>query len=264
MNTSDFIIELYCKIDDNLPKKIVDKKHKQRSLSPSEIITIGLLFSVKGIKCRGFYRWLFNNYKHFFPRLPDRTNLFRLMNTFSKYTKEFMSVETIFGVADSYVLELIHPRRENRTKSQIGKKGKSNHRWVVGVKICPILNKFGLIVDYDIKTANVCDNNFQPLIKKYDGTMIVFVDSNFKKKDDNAKNIVFCKKRELNDRMVVETIFSMINNLCNFKKVFHRKWKYLKSRVAYTLALFNILALWNGLDENDAGFFKLSIANFSI
>ncbi|MEK7432433.1 MAG: transposase [Cyanobacteriota bacterium] len=164
MNTENFIIELYYIVDNNLPIKILNKSHKQRSLSHSEIITIGLLFSIKGFKGRAFYRWLSNNYKKFFPKIPDRTNLFRLMNTFSDLMKEFMSIETIFGVADSYVLELIHPRRENRTKNQIGKKGKSNHRWVVGVKVCPILNKFGLIVDYDIKTANVCDNSFQPLI----------------------------------------------------------------------------------------------------
>ena len=65
--------------------------------------------------------------------------------------------------------------------------------------------------------------------------MIIFTDGNFKKKEDNAENIVFCKKGELNDRMIVETVFSMINNLCNFKKVFHRKWRYLKSRVAYLI-----------------------------
>ena len=33
-----------------------------------------------------------------------------------------MSSPTLFGVADSYSIELIHPKREGRTEGQIGKK----------------------------------------------------------------------------------------------------------------------------------------------
>lgn len=263
MIISDFIIELYFKVDNSLPYKVRDMVHKQRSLSPSEIITIGLLFSIKGGKGRSFYRWLSDNFIHFFPNLPDRTNLFRLMNTFSKYARAFMSVETLFGVADSYGIELIHPKRENRSKNQIGKKGKSNHRWIVGVKVCPILNKFGLVVDWEVATANVCDNYFQPLLKKYEDKMIIFADGNFKKKENNAENIKFCKRGSCNERMIVEIIFSMISNLSAFKKLYHRKWAYLNSRIAYTLASFNILCLWDGINENSQGIFQLSIAKFS-
>lgn len=264
MHTEDFIIELFYKVDNCLSKKFKRLSHKQRKLHPSEIVTIGLLFSIKGGKSKQFYRWLSNNFIKFFPNLPDRTNLFRNLNTFSKYTDEFMSIVTTLGIADSYGVELIHPKRENRSENQIGKKGKSNHRWIIGIKVCPIINKFGLIVDWEMATANVCDNYFQPLIKKYENKMIVFTDGNFKKKENNAENIKFCPRGSWNKRMLVETVFSMLSNLCNFKKVYHRKWKYLKSRIAYTLASFNILALWNGLEQDDTGLFRISIAEFSL
>jgi hypothetical protein len=38
-------------------------------------------------------------------------------------------------------IELIHPMREGRSLAQIGKKGQSNHRWIVGGKLCFILNQ---------------------------------------------------------------------------------------------------------------------------
>ena len=40
------------------------------------------------------------------------------------------------SVIDSYSIELIHPIREGRNPSQVGKKGLSNRRWIVGVKLC--------------------------------------------------------------------------------------------------------------------------------
>jgi hypothetical protein len=51
----------------------------------------------------------------------------------------------VLGVADTSGIELVHPMREGRSPAQIGKKGLSNHRWIVGGKLCFILNQWGLI-----------------------------------------------------------------------------------------------------------------------
>ena len=64
MPTEDFIIQLFCMIDDQM-KDV--KKHSQSNLYPSEIVTIGLLFAMKGIGERKFYRWLKGNFPHLFP-----------------------------------------------------------------------------------------------------------------------------------------------------------------------------------------------------
>ena len=50
----------------------------------------------------------------------------------STWTGYFLAQPTVLGVADSYGIELRHPVREGRRPGQIGKKGKSNHRWIVG------------------------------------------------------------------------------------------------------------------------------------
>ena len=48
----------------------------------------------------------------------------------------FLADPTFFTVVDTYGIELIHPWREGRSPKQLGKKGKSNHRWIVGIKLC--------------------------------------------------------------------------------------------------------------------------------
>ena len=68
-------------------------------------------------------------YLPLFPKLPDRTRLFRLFNTHPHWTKNLMAEPRLIGVIDTYGIELIHPRREGRSDQQIGKKGLSNNAW---------------------------------------------------------------------------------------------------------------------------------------
>ena len=77
-----------------------------------------------------------------FPRLPERTRLFRLFTTHQDWTRAFLGAPTVLGVIDTYGIELIHPRREGRSAQQIGRKGLSNHRWIVGGNLCLLLNQY--------------------------------------------------------------------------------------------------------------------------
>ena len=79
MTTEDFITELFCRVDDQM-KEI--HKHPQASLYPSEVVTLALLFAVKGVGNRPFYRWIRRDWGRLFPALPDRTRLFRLFSVF--------------------------------------------------------------------------------------------------------------------------------------------------------------------------------------
>ena len=56
----------------------------------------------------------------------------------------------------------------------------------------------------------------------------------------------------------------MLTLVCHFKKVMHRRWSYFKTRVGFTMALFNILVQWDGLSIEDDGFVPLSIAQFGL
>ncbi len=89
MTTEDFIIELFCRIDDAM-KGI--EKHNQAVLYPSEVVTLGILFALKGVGNRAFYRWLVRDYHALFPKLPERTRLFcQYRNEMSAKTRFEMS-----------------------------------------------------------------------------------------------------------------------------------------------------------------------------
>ena len=56
----------------------------------------------------------------------------------------------------------------------------------------------------------------------------------------------------------------MLTLVWHFKKVMHRAWAYFKSRLGYTMALFNILVQLHGLEPDNDHMIHLSIAEFSL
>ena len=261
MATEEFIINLFCRIDDAM-KDI--RKHSQSNLYPSEIVTLAILFSIKGVGNRPFYRWLNGNWRNLFPKLPERTRLFRLFKTHRDWANRFLADPTVLGVIDTYGIELIHPIREGRSPKQIGKKGVSNYRWIVGGKLCLLLNQWGLIVGWNCQTANVHDSAFHNLIEKFLGQMIVIADTHFHAKQGDPDNLKICPRGKWNVRMLVETVLSMLTTVCHFKKLFHRVWEYFKAHLGFMMAAFNILVQWNGLKPDENGLIHLSIAEFSL
>jgi hypothetical protein len=261
MTTQDFITELFCRIDDEM-KQVA--KHSQAGLWPSEIVTIGLLHAIKGVGNRAFYRWLKDNFQDMFPRLPHRTRLFRLLRGHQDWCDGFLASPSMLGVIDSYGIELCHPAREGRSTSQIGKKGKSNYRWIVGGKLCVVLNHLGLVAGWDCATANVHDTRFQSLAARFKDSMVVFADMGFHAKEGDPPNMKLCHRGEWNGRMIVETVLSMLTLVWHMKKTAHRVWEYFSAHLAFTVAAFNIMAQWNGLKPDDKGFVHLSIANISL
>lgn len=261
MTTEDFIIELFCRIDTEMTDV---PKHSQALLYPSEIVTLVMLFAIKGDGNRAFYRWLCRDWLKLFPHLPHRTRLFRLFKTHRAWANRFMAEPTVLGVIDSYGIEFIHPIREGRSPRQIGKKGKSNHRWIVGGKLCLMLNQWGLIVGFAADTANVHDTVFHPLIEAVKDRMIVLADQLFHAKEGDPTNMQICERGAWNVRMIVETVLSMLTRICHFKKLSHRIWDYFETTLGFTMAAFNLLVQWHGLEPDENGFIPLSIAEFSL
>jgi len=47
-----------------------------------------------------------------------------------------IATTSLIGLIDTYGIELIYPRREGCSERQVGRKGQSNRRWIVGGKLC--------------------------------------------------------------------------------------------------------------------------------
>lgn len=261
MTTEDIIIQIFCVVDDQM-KEI--PKHPQAKLYPSELVTIGLLFALKGGHFRSFYRWLKRDWEALFAGVPERTRLQRLLVTHQDWNERFLADPSFFLVIDSYPIELLFPIREGRSPQQFGKKSKDKGRWSIGIKLCWVLNRFGQVVDWDWDTMNTPDNQFQELIQQFSGHSIVLADYGFRKQGGVPENCKLCPKGQWNDRMTVETSFSLATVVCGLKRMFHRLEPYLQARLASMVALFNVLLTLFHLVHPDADPGKMSIAEFSL
>jgi IS4 transposase len=89
VTTEDFITNLFYRVDEALQAV---SKHAQAGLHPSEVVTLALLFALKGVGNRAFYRWLSRDYRPLFPQLPERT---RPTQVFELYRQRF-GIETSY------------------------------------------------------------------------------------------------------------------------------------------------------------------------
>jgi hypothetical protein len=263
MTTGDIILYIFCITDDSLPDIA---KHPQSKLYPSELVTIGILFCLKGGYFRAFYRWLKRDYGDWFGQghLPERTRLQRLLKAHQAWCDSLMAEPSFFTVIDTFPIELLFPIREGRSKRQVGKKGRDKGRWSIGIKLCWLLNETCRVVSWDWATMNVYDKHFHPLVEPFIGQTIILADFVFRDKDGVPENIKLCKKGTWNERMCVETVLSMVTLVCDLKRIRHRVVVYIQARLAFVSAMFNVLLdLFHQLHP-DADPFQMSIAEFSL
>jgi hypothetical protein len=82
----------------------------------------------------------------------------------------------------------------------------------------------------------------QWLIRQLEEQMIVLSDTGFHAAEGDPANLKLCPRGEWEDRMLVETVLSMLTLVCHLKKVMHRGWAYFQARLVFTMAAF----CWSG------------------
>src|SRR5947208_404506 len=102
------------------------------------------------------------------------------------------------------------------------------------------------------------------LFKRINSLFILRFHTDFHAAEGDPANRKLCQRGEWNDRILVETVRSMLTLVLHFKKVMHRVWASFQARLACTMAAFNVLVQWHGLLPNASGFMPLSIAQFSL
>ncbi len=168
------------------------------------------------------------------------------------------------GGVDSYGIAVLHPLRAGRRAQPIGRKGKSNPRWIVGGKLCLRLNPLGLVVAGDCAGATAPDSAFPPLSEACAEDLSVLSDTAFPAKAGDPPTLKLWARGTWNTRRLVETVLSMLTGVCQLKKVLHRTWAAFQARLAFTLVAFNLLVQWHALKPDSTGVIRLSLAEFSL
>src|SRR5260221_6377233 len=74
-----------------------------------------------------------------------------------------------------------------------------------------------------------------------DWRSVVLTDLGFRDVNGVPEHLKLCKKGSWNERMVAETVFSMLTVVCHLKKIHNRSLTYIFSRLAFVPVMFNVL-----------------------
>jgi hypothetical protein len=235
----DVATVLYCNIDDALKYD----EHHQAKLSVSELVTIGVLFALKGTSFRRFHTWLRGNLGGCFPKLPERSRLQRRMIQYQLLVTDFLAQPSFFCVADSYGVELRHPIREfhQPKTTRVGGKGKSNKRWIHGMKVLIVINDQGEVVTFALALAGQSDKVFNPLLEAYNQQAIILVDLGFRDKDGIPECLKLCQHKTWSERMSIEQLFSQLTRYFSTKKRNHRTQLGLQAFWSYLVIALNVI-----------------------
>jgi len=260
MTTELIIILIFCSVDNGLGNM---PKERNAKLYPSEVVTIGILFALKGGHFRAFYRWLKRDYDGLFGGLPERTALQRQLRRHEHHADQLLAEPSLLNVIDSFPIELLFPIRQGRSSRQIGTKSRDKGRWSIGLKLCWIINRLGQVVGWHWLPMNHSDQDVLLLVDLLVEDGLVLADLGFRCKAGIPDNLKLCLKGTWNDRMWMETTFSLLTVVCHAKQMFHRTAHHLQVRLAYTAAMFNVLiGLERQLHPDDP--FRTRLAEFSL
>ncbi|WP_268225883.1 IS982 family transposase [Sinomicrobium oceani] len=266
MISKDKITEIFCVVDDFCKEMnlIIDKnaivqttgkkkRNRKSRLSDSEVITIMILFHLKGYRClKHFY--INHVTQHMKDDFPETVSY----NRFVELQKKCVLPMTIFlqtcclgkcsGISflDSTVLKACHYKREKQNKVFKGTaaKGRGTMGWFFGFKLHIVINERGEIIDFLITQGNVDDR--QPLKDKTFHDKVfgkIFADRGYIGKDlfeklfvdgihlvtkikKNMKNALVhvYDKILLRKRAVVESVNDILKNQCQIEHTRHRSF----------------------------------------
>ncbi len=176
MTTEEMIIHLFYHADDRMKGEADIAKHPQGALYPSELVTIGILWALKGVSFRAFYGWLKRGYDALFAGLPHRTNRQGGLASHQDWCDLLRAERSLFTVMDSFPIELLFPIREGRAEKQLGRTGRDKGRWMIGVRLWWLLANTGQVVEWYWQPMNVPDKAFNRLAATFDEQTITLAD----------------------------------------------------------------------------------------
>jgi hypothetical protein len=164
-------IDEFCKIyEQEITKHLLpnDRSNRRKGLmTAAEIITLRVMYHSSGYKTvKDFFTREKSRLISYFPDLVSYSRFTELCTElilpFMVFAKIFCRVDSDgINYVDSTKLEVCHIRRasSHKTCKGLATKGHTSVSWFFGFKLHLVTNVFGHIVDFEITSGNVADNN---------------------------------------------------------------------------------------------------------
>lgn len=272
-----YFIDEFCKefekvkVGHILPEETSKKKrNRQFKMSDSEVITIVVLFHLRGYRClKHFYTQYVQ--KHMQSDFPETVSY----NRFTELQQKAIMPMVLFlqlcclgectGISfiDSMPIRVCHIKREfsHKTFKGLATKGQCSIGWFFGFKLHIVINDKGQVLDFLFTQGNVDDReplknkNFHDKIfgklfgdKGYISKTLfeeLFIDGIhlITKLRKNMKNslMMIQDKILLRKRALIETVNDQLKNICNIEHTRHRSFENFISNLISGLIAYSFL-----------------------
>jgi hypothetical protein len=85
-------------------------------------------------------------------------------------------------------------------------------------------------------------------------------DTAFPATEEEPSHLQLCQRGAWQDRLLVETVLSMLTVVCHVQRVLHRVWAYGSARLACTMAACHVVVQWQDFEPSTSGFVPRSMA----
>ena len=295
MSMEDFIITIYCLIDELLKNMPNRDKLRQRGFSPSlsdaEMITMEIVAEFQGIDTdKGALEYFCNHWRFLFPAIGSRSNfakqaanLWVIKQTIQKMlAAQLGAFNDPLHLADGFPMPVCHFRRANFSQVFAGEAAygycASKGETYYGFKGNILINSEGIITDITVTQAHIDEReSLWDLVDGIHGTIIAdkgLIGADYKNElyqhtgidlqtavrsnmeEKRSKQFI---KWLVSTRRLVETAIGQLTDRFNIEKVRARKLWYLTNRIARKVLAHTICACINKKIGNPPLQFELLI-----
>ena len=242
------------------------KRNKSCRLTSSEVMTICIYYHYSGYKTfKDFYtKHVLKYMQKDFNGLVSYTRFVELKQEIALALYLFLRLKRMgqcngLSIIDSFPIKSCHVRRasSHKTFKKLASKGKSSIGWFYGFKVHLIINSFGQIINFDITSGNVADNNKKLLLsltkniygkmcgdRGYIGRILFFLKERgirfFHKIKKNMKNILMDleDKLFLRKRGLIETVNGLLKESFSIEHTRHRSLSGFFSHICSAMIAF--------------------------
>ena len=285
MSIDDFIIAIFCLIDDALKKVLKGKKLRQRGPAPglkdSEVITMEIVGEFLKKDCdKAIWEYFKSHWLHFFPEIPDRSNFVKQaanLHIIKRILQENLAaVLNAFGdslhIVDGFPMPICKFTRAHFSQIFKGQAAygycaaKKEHYY--GFRGHIVINSIGVITAATFTGANIDERDVCPeLVEKIKGLLLgdkgfirPELQNELKKQElhlqtplrDNMKEErpKYFLKWLMGTRRLVETVIGQLTERFQIEKVrardiWHQCSRFWRKLLAHTASI------WVSLDMNN-------------
>lgn len=194
MDLDSFIVMVYCEVDTIIKEQFPARSLRQRGplprLSDSEVITMEIVGEYLSLNTeKAIYQYFFTHWRHFFPKMPDRSNFVRQCANLWAVKQVLLRklqtpIHSTIQIVDSMPLEVCKFTRARRSRLFRGfaSYGKWFGQTIYGFKLHLKITHFGLIRGFDLTEANASDVKVLPQLLEDEHSSLILGDRGYRSK----------------------------------------------------------------------------------